>query len=236
MDFCVSPYLLDTHGAFAHNSVKPSRIVPLFVHCKDAQDSSLLLPALPGWQAFDRDRVIGWERRISSKLFWRGHSTGAHFSRNSDWKRSVRSSRLRGIDTSIEFVRVQHRIRLYLLAQAEDGEVELLLQDRPGGKLRRETYSQPMVNEAYLDVGLVGPPIQCEEADGTCDAMEKEISWLQPVGGSHGADYKFQLDVGMYSLLAILNPDNLINLRYRRKWLVTKVPKVVGHWKVDEAH
>ena len=104
----------------------------------------------------------------------------------------------------------QQRILLHLLAQAEDGEVELLLQDRPGGKLRREPYPQVTLNQAYLDVGLVGPPVQCEEADGTCELMEKEISWLKPVGESYGADYKFQLDVGMYSLSALLEPTSLI--------------------------
>ena len=97
---------------------------------------------------------------------------------------------------SIEPSNVQQRIRLHYLAQAGGGEVELLLQDRPGGKLRRESYPQAAVNKAYLDVGLVGPPVQCEEADGTCDLMEKEISWLQPVDENYGADYKFQLDVG----------------------------------------
>jgi len=231
MDFCVSPYLLDIHGSFAHNSAKSSRIVPMFVHCKDSQDSSLLVPALPGWKPFNRDKVISWEERTNPKLFWRGRSTGCHFSRNSDWMRSVSSSCLHTKTPSIEFVHVQQRIRLHFLARATDGEVDLLLQDRPGGKLRRETCSQAVVNEAYLDVGLVGPPVQCEEADGTCDLMEKEISWLQPVGDSYGADYKFQLDVGMYSLLAILNP--LTCLRYRREWLVTKVSKTLGYWKVD---
>jgi hypothetical protein len=209
MDFCVSPYLLNAHGSFAHNSARSSRIVPMFVHCKDAQDSSLLLPALPGWKAFDRNRVISWEERISPKLFWRGRSTGCHFRGSNDWMCSVSSSRFHAKTPSIEHSNVQQRIRLHLLAQAEDGEVELLLQDRPGGKLRREPYPQAMVNKAYLDVGLVGPPIQCEEADGTCELMEKEISWLQPVGESYGADYKFQLDVGKYSLSAILEPTNL---------------------------
>ena len=106
------------------------------------------------------------------------------------------------------------------------------MQDRPGGKLRRESYPQAAVNKAYLDVGLVGPPIQCEEADGTCELMEKEISWLQPVDESYGADYKFQLDVGEYPLWALLEPTSLTYVRYRWKWLVTKVPKVTGHWKV----
>jgi len=104
MDFCVSPYLLDSHGSFAYNSAKSSRIVPMFVHCKDAQDSSLLLPALPGWKAFDRDRVINWEERISPKLFWRGRSTGCHFSRNSDWMCSVSSSCFYAKSPSIELV------------------------------------------------------------------------------------------------------------------------------------
>ena len=134
--------------------------------------------------------------------------------------------------TSTEPILVQQRIRLHSLALAEDGEAKLLLQDAPGGKLREETYPQAVVNAAYLDVGLVGPPVQCEEADGTCDLMAKKIPWLQPVGEDHGADHKFQLDVGTYPLSGILNPDNLVYPRYRRKWLVTKVPKVVGYWEV----
>ena len=133
---------------------------------------------------------------------------------------------------SIEPSDVQQRIRLHYLAQAGDGEVELLLQDRPGGKLRRESYPQAAVNKAYLDVGLVGPPIQCEEADGTCELMEKEISWLQPVDESYGADYKFQLDVGEYTFWALLEPTSLTYVPYRWKWLVSKVPKVTGNWKV----
>jgi hypothetical protein len=104
----------------------------------------------------------------------------------------------------VEQMIFQQRIRLHFLAQAKDGEVELLLQDGPRGKLRRETYSQAAVNQAYLDVGLVGPPIQCEVADGTCELMGKEISWLHQVDESYGADYKFQLDVGMYPLAGYL--------------------------------
>lgn len=111
---------------------------------------------------------------------------------------------------STEHSDVQQRIRLHHLVQAEDGDVELLLPDRPGGKLRRAPYPRVALNKAYLDVGLVGPPVQCEEADGTCELMEKEISWLKPVSGSYGADYKFQLDVGMYSLSALLEPSSLI--------------------------
>ena len=127
---------------------------------------------------------------------------------------------------------VQHRIHLYSFARSEDGEVKLLLQDGPRGKLRQETYPHSVVNEAYLDVGLVGPPVQCDQADGTCELMEKEITWLQPVSDSHGADHKFQLDVGMYPLSSILNSPNLIYLRHRRKWLVTKIPKVAGYGEV----
>ena len=99
MDFCVSPYLLSAHGSFAYNSTKSSRIVPMFVHCKDAQDSSLLLPALPGWKAFDRDEVISWEEKISPKLFWRGRSTGCHFSRKNGRRCSVSSSRFHAGNT-----------------------------------------------------------------------------------------------------------------------------------------
>ena len=232
MDFCVSPYILSHHGSFARDFVKSSEIVPMFAQCKDAQDSSLLLPALPGWTPFDREKVLNWEDKTSAKIFWRGRSTGCHFSNKLDWMRSVSSSRLHAKPASTEPVYVQHRIRLHSLAQEEDGEVKLLLQDGQGGKLRQGTYPQAVVNEAYLDVGLVGPPIQCEEADGTCDLMKKKFHWLQQVDPSYGADYKFQLDVGMYPLSAILNPIYPMYQRCRWKWLVSKVPKVAGYREV----
>lgn len=96
----------------------------------------------------------------------------------------------------------QHRLRLHLLATSAKGEVNLLVEDRPSGKLLRKVYPQQVVRAAYLDIGLVGPPTQCDKLDGTCDRMSMDISWYPEVPPSAAASHRFVLDVGVLYWIA----------------------------------
>ncbi|KAG8908008.1 F-actin-capping protein subunit alpha [Tulasnella sp. 403] len=181
MSFCDNPDILDNHSAFLNNGSWDSFLIPLFVQSKIRQGANLLYPSLLRFQDFSKVRVTPWSERTNPKLFWRGRTTGGYHWAQRPWRNS-------------------HRIRLHNLANnATLGEdiVNLLTEDS-AGRLSREMYRRKELNGAYLDTGLIGPPMQCSEDDGTCDDMRREIKFLKPVWHNFGRN-KYMLDVGQFA-------------------------------------
>lgn len=133
------------------------------------------MPAVAGYADRSKQMILPWRSRSVRKVFWRGRTTGSRFDAQ-NW-------------------RLSHRIRLHNITNFSGGEVPVLVEDRATGVLSRKTFSRRELNDAYMDVGLVGPPIQCH-GNGTCDKMRDEIGFRPEVAASAGADYKFALDVG----------------------------------------
>lgn len=176
----------------------------MWVHCKWEQDHSFLMPALPGFQDIIRDtsKLIPWPERRDSRLFWRARATGVDYHTGWDW-------------------RAAHRIRLHFHATNMEGAVELLQeyyepdtladnmvdqvfpklsskfsnQNRKRPRLVLRSYSREDVAEKYLDVGLVGPVVQCNEPPPFCDNVAQEIRFLDVVPQSKGQDVKYVVDV-----------------------------------------
>lgn len=189
MNYCSDPSLMKLHGTWAFDHAHQSKLEPMWVHCKWIQDHSFLLPAMPGFEDVIRDplKVVPWSQRQDSRLFWRARSTGVDFHTGWDW-------------------RAAHRVRLHFYAKNKTGDVELLQEassnvakankakDQPGG-LFLKSYSREEVVEKYLDVGLVGPLVQCNEPAPFCEDVAQEIGFLPVVPQSRGQDAKMQLDV-----------------------------------------
>jgi hypothetical protein len=66
-------------------------------------------------------------------------------------------------------------------------------QKRP--RLILKSYSRAEVAEKYLDVGLVGPLVQCNESPPFCDDVAREIGFLNVVAQSKGQDVKYVVDI-----------------------------------------
>lgn len=171
------------------------------------------MPALSGYGDLDMSKNIPWAQRAKdSRLFWRGRTTGNHFSRHHrDWRGS-------------------HRISLHNITNSRTSDPVQVLLERKAGILVKEAYPRKKLNERYMDVGLVGKPTQCGN-DGTCEEMEKEISFLPVVAGQAGMNSKYVLDVGQCSLL---NPCPLYHHSLtplnRWKWLVSALSSAARVW------
>lgn len=173
MNFCHNPEILTSHGAFIWDLARDSFLEPFFVGCKLAQGPEILMPALSGFSDSKSEALPAWSTR-KAKAFWRGSTTGNHFTIK-DWKRS-------------------HRIALHFLANTQEGQEAVLLEDAKKG-LVSKSISRKELNERYIDIGLVGKPIQCEKKDGTCEEMTEKIDFKPRAAPNLGSQYKYAVDV-----------------------------------------
>ncbi|KAG9095218.1 F-actin-capping protein subunit beta [Ceratobasidium sp. UAMH 11750] len=192
MSFCTNPAILNNpvkrHGYFVYDFPHPNSASPLFVQCQLSAGGSILHPAMQDYTARSvHAEPVAWANR-TEKAFWRGRSTGEAFNHEHDW-------------------RFSHRVRLHVLANRGGNytdpnvtpDVELLVEDPKAGTVHLETHSREVLNERYMDVKMIGPPVQCDqtETDDTCQQMENALEWGEEVGWEVGLDSKFLLDVGM---------------------------------------
>ncbi|QRW11843.1 glycosyltransferase family 90 protein [Ceratobasidium sp. AG-Ba] len=194
MSFCANPAILNNplkrHGYFSHDLAHPRIASPLFVQSQLSAGGAILHPALQGYTTREEytqmfGEPLAWAKR-TEKAFWRGRSTGEAFDRELDWRYS-------------------HRVRLHILAN-QDGDhidsnvtpdVELLVENAKTGAVYLETYPRKVLNERYMDVKMIGPPVQCAQSDidHTCEQMAKALDWGTVVGHEAGLDHKYLLDV-----------------------------------------
>lgn len=90
---------------------------------------------------------------------------------------------------------VSHRARIHLLDAKVDGFVDLLVTNNEDKtQLRRRPFRE--LHGKFLDAGVVGPPVQCSEEDGTCDKMVHVLHGFKERAGSSAADhYQYVLDI-----------------------------------------
>jgi hypothetical protein len=109
----------------------------------------------------------------------------------------------------------KHRVRLHFHAMNRSGSIELLQEsgDResdgsntakrgknnskndPSRRLMLKSYPRAEVTEKYLDVGLVGPLVQCTEPEPFCEEVAEQMKFLEVVSQSRGQDAKFVADI-----------------------------------------
>lgn len=168
-DLCHSPSLLSTHGSHSFPFPRESKLRPLFQLSKFSRDPSFLTTPLEAYDNHTSDagaaKYAPWADKTVDKLFWRGSSTGDHYSHRKgyDWRKS-------------------HRPRLHFLAQATEGQVGLWVQR--GKEWVWEMVGKGKVNERYMDVGLTGKPHQVSVAASVLVQCTAEGSSERGNGGS----------------------------------------------------
>ncbi|KAG8888545.1 F-actin-capping protein subunit alpha [Tulasnella sp. 332] len=192
MDVCHNHALFENQCLFSGVHPRDARLRPLFVSSKTLHGGGIIAPSEYGFDESDGDTVAPWDTR-SPKVFWRGSNTGNCFP---------------------EHLRNSPRVRLHLFAQNhphllglsdndddddEDVMVKLLNEDYDedrgdSGSLRVAKVGLREFNAKFMDVGMVGPAIQCGN-DEKCAKFEKEVGLLRRVDG-RGQGNKFTIDVG----------------------------------------
>ncbi|QRW27592.1 glycosyltransferase family 90 protein [Rhizoctonia solani] len=193
MSFCANPTILNNpakrHGYFAYDVPHQRSAFPLLVQSQPEPGGAILHPALQSYLSAEvyHSRfgpIVPWRNR-SETVFWRGRTTGEWFSRAHDW-------------------RFSHRIRIHTLATPGGNltdpnvtpEVEVLVEDEMDGNIHLKMYSRDTLNEKYMDVSLIGGPVQCDnsENDHTCQEMDS-LKWGKETGWDGGLSNKYLLDI-----------------------------------------
>jgi hypothetical protein len=233
MSFCANPAILNNppkrHGYYAFDVPHSNLARPIFVQSQPYPGGALLHPALQSYVSpTDYIRQFGeiaaWSNR-TSKVFWRGRTTGEWFNREHDWRYS-------------------HRVRLHLLTNPNgalvdpliSSEVDVLVEGEAGQGVHLERFPRDVLNDKYMDVALVGPKaVQCDdsEADHTCQDMDAALKWGKETYWRDGLDSKYLLDVGALMVLFLSGVLKLINTCFCRwKRVVVSIPKTFGIWSV----
>lgn len=90
------------------------------------------------------------------------------------------------------------------------------------GLLRASTEPVVDINAHYTDVSFSGSPAQCDEGDGTCEALTRVFEWKSSMGFEESHQYKYIMDMGMFRCFNKATR-SLTNL-CRRQWLVRPLP------------
>ena len=118
----------------------PTSVIPLFtpgVHARFADVYAIIT------EQFDNEveEDLSWEERSQDRAVWRGQPSGPMYDSESPW-----------ISTQ--------RPRLHLMSKEQAGERELVLADA-NDVARTSVVQNEILNPAFLDTGVVGPPTQC---------------------------------------------------------------------------
>ncbi|KAG7529747.1 hypothetical protein FFLO_05436 [Filobasidium floriforme] len=183
--FCENPWLKRIHGAMHldYFGRSPSELRPLVVLSKYSNNAEILAVPLQAFQNLStiESEFYPWEEKDIDKVFWRGSSTGG-FNHQRPWQDS-------------------HRMRLHLMINGPKGKEQVLkdstrdvmMPDGKGG-FNLETLDEATLTKVYMDVGLSGKPIQCENTK-LCDEIAEQIEFLPRVNPEKGSRYKYALDV-----------------------------------------
>lgn len=181
-DLCQHPEISTLHGVTSgkRQNMDPE-LKPMFCLSKTTVNTDILGIPVEQWQ--NDLPVVPWNERTKEALLWRGSNTGAWHSAETTW-------------------RLSHRTRLVEQCSADaSGDVDLLPAPKanlPGRTLEEAllSTSRHWLNAKYLDVAFTGQPIQCNEADGTCDELREGYDFREESMSHHEAlQYKYVLDV-----------------------------------------
>ncbi|RSH91311.1 hypothetical protein EHS25_009610 [Saitozyma podzolica] len=176
-NFCNNPDLMGLHHILLSEKHRAAvDLVPVVMTCRVMWNSDVLGVPLDG--VHETVEYVPWEKKDIAKAFWRGTSTGLHHNKETPWRSSQRD-------------------RLHFFAHNTSTASTPILVDRTksGGRLELEEWSVKELNEKWLDIGLSGGPAQCNQEDGTCDVMAKEIDFMDRVRKEDSVKYKFAVDV-----------------------------------------
>ena len=161
LDVCNSPQYRHFHTATSYAYPQhPTGLLPLFtpgVHGNFPDIHAIIT------EQFDIEAPHDptWEERPFDRLVWRGQTSGPQWDKGSAWISSQRS-------------------RLHLLSHAESGTTRIALAHPRTEIVQTVEVPNYRLNPLFFDTGMVGPPVQCIEADGTCDEMYEVYEGFDP--------------------------------------------------------
>ncbi|KAF8582177.1 glycosyltransferase family 90 protein [Ramaria rubella] len=189
MSPCSSPSVHRTPPLIFTPEARPLGLLPHFVFSKHQPDSGFLLPTNT-WDFHDPLLITphAWpERNVEGahKLFWRGPVTGWN------WYKGLAESGVSWRDGA------RAKLALYFSKNLGPGEeVQVLMENiGPEGGLENRTYERAWLNERWMDVGLSGEPVQCNQEEGTCEEMRRAPMWGEPYPEYKESRRKFMLDL-----------------------------------------
>ena len=136
-----------------------------------------------------------WEDKRFDKVLWRGSNTGAAFTRESRWRSSQRA-RLVLSKSKPQPYNVDFDSSIWQSVTDEQEGNRLVHWADRDGTLRASTEPVVDINERYTDIAFSGRPGQCDEGDGTCDALSRIFKWHSGMGQEEANNYKYIFDMG----------------------------------------
>lgn len=190
LDLCANPQYrhFQSSVSFGH-AYGPSPLLPLFtpgVHGNFPDIHSVLLDGLDTQYAYQAEHVsnqargwpdrpevaraiklgriepdpadsddVAWADKPFDRVAWRGQNSGLFWSKHTPWRAT-------GV-----------RARMHLLSKQTDGSRALLVADERGVARATLPWPNKILNPAYFDTGITGPPVQCADDpdDRTCDEL-----------------------------------------------------------------
>ncbi|ORY21979.1 hypothetical protein BCR39DRAFT_474188 [Naematelia encephala] len=190
-DLCAHPELVPLHGAVSGKNPVVHQLQPIFSLSKTNFHADVLGVPTEQWVE-DIPDLIPFEKRKNDRLMWRGSNTGAFHSSSTTWSNSHRARLVRfaNWDGSAGDNRWGAELGVHLLPRPK-------AMSKGGGKTLKqgvEDVDWLKVME-WMDVGFVGKPIQCEDADGTCQTLSEEFPWLPMMSQEDALQFKYIVDV-----------------------------------------
>lgn len=215
-NFCENPALRLMHSAFSTDIARKPDMWPHFVLSKWEQANQILFTPLEAFRNISAEDRTPWEElvtekvrslplfrpvgpvliftlsRTARKLFWRGSTTGDHYSQSVPQPVPSRDPTLEGAADGPLLSRkgydwhTAHRVRLHNLTNSISGKVQVVVENSKrtllGGdrqSLHLQTFDLGDLNSELMDVGLTRIT-QCDEKDGTCEWAHLEAQHLHP--------------------------------------------------------
>lgn len=172
-DFCDHPNLVQLNGFLSVTNPKVHQFFPLGSFTKLKGFAELLLTA-PSQFFQEIGHDPDWEDK-EARMVWRGSTTGAVFSKNTNWRQSQRA-------------------RLVMFSNRSGSNVSVRITD-PRQHLKYFEADTGFLNRKYFDVGFVDSAIQCDKADGTCEEVEDDYTFKPRLNSSQTNNFKYIIDV-----------------------------------------
>lgn len=159
-DFCRHPENVPLHSLTGNYGIGPRAVNlwPLFSHSKLSLYADILVTPMEQYgMAVGADPE--WDKKTQNKIMWRGSSTGSRYDRGIVWRSA-------------------QRVRLALLTNSKADSIQkTIYTTSPADNSTLISYEAPLseLNPRFFDIQFTGSPIQCNEQDGTCAAVERQL-------------------------------------------------------------
>ncbi|GAA5892056.1 hypothetical protein JCM5296_004041 [Sporobolomyces johnsonii] len=181
MNLCENPEWQYLHGFTSWPGMRPQTLRPLFSFAKTPLHSDILLTPLE--QYWDHEPYDPkWEDKPHNKAVWRGSTTGVWFDRGTWWRSS-------------------QRVRLWFMGKDRTGHRRVRFSgeglETPEGveSLVEKNVSTMALMNRYVDFAFTGKEGQCDEEDGSCDAVRQLFDFQRTFGWNEANEYKYLLDL-----------------------------------------